>query len=595
MKSILIESTAHKVGSLKLIESRELSSNPKYSKFLGIMKGPAADFINPTRNDRHYSRKLWDNVVSSDIFKEGLATLTILGELDHPEERLDTEIKQAAITLLDYVMDDASNTMICTFGILDTPNGHIVKNLLDSGVQLGVSSRGQGDIVGDEVDPDSYLFIAFDVVALPAVIKARPAMVSEGVSYSVDSNAFTESINRANSKQELEIIKKVISNTGLPDTSKLVECIDTKLVKLSSSEGNTIASQLIQDLASAYAQIDELKAKLATPVVTPECSTADECDKCENDENHTPISNEPDHIDSVIPTKDNNDTIVMTSTVEQTCDPSSEFVEQLTRASSLIKFYKNKVSVLNRKLKESTEACTELRNQAKLTESAQRSANESLIANLKSKLVESTDVQEELLSKLSRANASFKRLSNKYSMMESKVSELNKAHSLEVRRIKESYESKLRDKDTKYADLKKVSQFTIDESAKQLSSVSSQLANLTESVAKSKQAQTESLKLAQASKKETKRALESYLSVKAKQTGLSESVIRQSLPSSYSAKDIDNTVKSLAESKLRLSSLPFSLNESLGTSRIVESVESSHIDPADQQTISFLDKVMANR
>lgn len=54
VKSILIESTAHKVGSLKLIESRELSSNPKYSKFLGIMKGPAADFINPTRNDRHY-------------------------------------------------------------------------------------------------------------------------------------------------------------------------------------------------------------------------------------------------------------------------------------------------------------------------------------------------------------------------------------------------------------------------------------------------------------------------------------------------------------------------------------------------------------
>lgn len=593
MKSILIESTAHKVGSLKLIESRELSSNPKYSKFLGIMKGPAADFINPTRNDRHYSRKLWNNVVSSDIFKEGLATLTILGELDHPEERLDTEIKQAAITLLDYVMDDASNTMICTFGILDTPNGHIVKNLLDSGVQLGVSSRGQGDIVGDEVDPDSYLFIAFDVVALPAVIKARPAMVSESVSYSVDSNAFTESINRANSKQELEIIKKVIANTGLPDTSKLVECIDTKLVKLSSSEGNTIASQLIQDLASAYAQIDELKAKLDTPVA-PECSTG-ECDKCENDENHAPVSNEPDHIDSVIPTKDDNDTIVMTSTVEQTCDPSSEFVEQLTRASSLIKFYKNKVSVLDRKLKESTEAYTELHNQAKLTESSLRSSNESLIANLKSKLAESADAQEKLLSRLSRANASFKRLSNKYSMMESKMSELNKAHSLEIRRIKESYESKLKDKDAKYADLKKVSQSTIDESAKQLSSVSSQLANLTESVAKSKQAQTESLKLAQASKKETKRALESYLSVKAKQTGLSESVIRQSLPSNYSAKDIDSTVKSLAESKLRLSSLPFSLNESLGTSRIVESVESSHIDPADQQTISFLDKVMANR
>jgi hypothetical protein len=70
---------------------------------------------------------------------------------------------------------------------LDTPYGQIVKNLMDEGAQLGVSSRGMGSIKPNrdvmEVQSDFMLATAADIVADPSAPDAYVRGVMEGVDW----------------------------------------------------------------------------------------------------------------------------------------------------------------------------------------------------------------------------------------------------------------------------------------------------------------------------------------------------------------------------------------------------------------------------
>ena len=64
-----------------------------------------------------------------------LETKTIFGETDHPSDesgRIDTSIKEVAIVLTDYQIDRDSGYVNVQFDILDTPQGNILKSLLDT-------------------------------------------------------------------------------------------------------------------------------------------------------------------------------------------------------------------------------------------------------------------------------------------------------------------------------------------------------------------------------------------------------------------------------------------------------------------------------
>ena len=93
-KSVLIES---RLNSLKLCESQ---GQPRKG-CLGRMEGICADFANPTRNGRFYSRELWENVFNSDLVKEALESKTLIGELDHPEDRFEPLAQEACVVLTD--------------------------------------------------------------------------------------------------------------------------------------------------------------------------------------------------------------------------------------------------------------------------------------------------------------------------------------------------------------------------------------------------------------------------------------------------------------------------------------------------------------
>ncbi len=258
MSKVLIET---RLNSLKLNESYK----PRKG-CLGRMEGICADYANPTRNGRFYSRALWEKVFNNDLIKESLESKTLIGELDHPEERFEPLAKEACVVMTDYRFDDNNQVVLGGFDILDTPAGRILKSLLDYGCVMGVSSRGQGDITqGDtfeEVDPDTYEFACFDVVTTPAVASARQHVTESAKKQKIKSlsESIIEQVNNAKTSAELDIISRVIESTDLSNIVSIKEAIRNK--SKSIAERKTISNKAEQDLREAKKQIKVLTKEL---------------------------------------------------------------------------------------------------------------------------------------------------------------------------------------------------------------------------------------------------------------------------------------------------------------------------------------------
>ena len=234
---------------------------------LGKLRGPIADWNDSTRNKRFYSRELWVKVFDTPWVQEAIQTHTLFGEADHPEERIEPLLTQAAVVLTDYVFDDTNKIVFGSFDILDTPSGRILRTLAEYGCELGVSSRGRGQLVDrngrQEVDPDSYMFGGFDVVALPAVKKARQKFILESTSTKDFRLDIVEQIEMCESESDLRIIKNVLDAANLSDKNRIDHLIESRISELNTSEDDTIINGLTRDLREACDQIKDLKDKLS--------------------------------------------------------------------------------------------------------------------------------------------------------------------------------------------------------------------------------------------------------------------------------------------------------------------------------------------
>lgn len=210
---------------------------PKGSNALGRLEGVGGSWKDPTRNERLYDKRLWQNVMNSENFKEGMETKTIFAEANHPEERIDIDLKEVAGVLTDMQILD-NGDLFTAFDILPTPNGKIIKILIDYGCKIGVSSRGLGDEIIEngvtKIDPDTYEYYCHDFVVTPAVKKARPEVVENKHSATFVSN-LTDIVNEAKTREELQSIKRLIESTNVSEKTTIVESIENKISSLSES------------------------------------------------------------------------------------------------------------------------------------------------------------------------------------------------------------------------------------------------------------------------------------------------------------------------------------------------------------------------
>ena len=155
------------------------------------------------RNGRVYPMEVLQKEVKR-YNKEYINEKRAFGELGHPDGP--TVNLERASHLITALYPDGKN-FIGEAKILKTPMGEIVKNLMDEGAKLGVSSRGMGSLDqkngANYVNDDFYLATAADIVADPSAPSAFVEGIMEGKEW-VWSNGLLQEQEVAALKDEME-------------------------------------------------------------------------------------------------------------------------------------------------------------------------------------------------------------------------------------------------------------------------------------------------------------------------------------------------------------------------------------------------------
>ena len=173
------------------------------------------------RNNRMYKMDTLRKEVTrynEEFIKENRA----LGELGHPDTpTLNLERVSHKIISL----DEDGNTFYGKALVLETPYGNIVKNFIESGVNLGVSSRAMGSVIQTKegynlVQDDLRLATAADIVADPSapgafvngIMENKEWLFVEGRFVEVDIDNAKKQIKTASKRQVEEVALKLFEN-----------------------------------------------------------------------------------------------------------------------------------------------------------------------------------------------------------------------------------------------------------------------------------------------------------------------------------------------------------------------------------------------
>ena len=156
------------------------------------IRGPFLQAEVKNRNGRIYPMHILEKEVDR-YNKEYIQKNRAFGELGHPDgPTVNLERVSHMITSLHA----EGTNFLGEAKILDTPYGKIVKNLIDEGAKLGVSSRGMGSLVpmrgAQVVKDDFYLATAADIVADPSAPNAFVEGIMEGKEWVWDNGAVKE-------------------------------------------------------------------------------------------------------------------------------------------------------------------------------------------------------------------------------------------------------------------------------------------------------------------------------------------------------------------------------------------------------------------
>ena len=168
----------------------EASGEGKTHKIKGIfMQG---DITN--RNGRRYPMDTLVNEVKR-YTTEYIDKKRAFGELGHPQG---PTINLDRVSHMITSLKPEGSNIIGEVKILDTPMGNIVKNLMNEGATIGVSSRGMGSLKEkngvSEVQKDFYLATAADIVADPSAPNAFVEGIMEGKEWVWDNGILREKV-----------------------------------------------------------------------------------------------------------------------------------------------------------------------------------------------------------------------------------------------------------------------------------------------------------------------------------------------------------------------------------------------------------------
>ena len=160
MSKLLVETQLFKPKGIMLSEGKTSERG------LPLVEGILATAEVKNGNGRYYSKDLWEREIDKyqNLVKEHRA----MGELDHPDSTV-INLQNVSHNIADMWWD--GNNVMGKIEILPTPAGNILKALVESGITVGVSSRGMGSLEdrgGILEVQDDFELLCWDFVSTPS-------------------------------------------------------------------------------------------------------------------------------------------------------------------------------------------------------------------------------------------------------------------------------------------------------------------------------------------------------------------------------------------------------------------------------------------
>lgn len=571
------------------------SSNFEYKKLteeeqqkrgiLARIVGPIADYKNPTRNGRKYTEKLWEHVFDDPIVKEKIDNKCLYGELGHPEDRLETDMSKICICLSEQPKKSDDGKLYGVFDVLDTPNGRILKTLLDYGTSIGVSSRGEGDLISDYsgediVDPETYQFECWDAVILPAVKAARVNRVNESLEQKKTlKQALLEDLNRSSDNDKL-VMNETLESLGINlDEGIQYKGYDITItqsgVQLRKSDGSFIREFPTEQEAKEY--VDEMNESLKED--SNESSIKDVDIQKEGEKKEA--DNDGDNLVAEL-----QEALLRNADLEKIVKGLQERLSvsyaKEKRYEGQLNAYKSSIQSLQEQSKKATSLEGRISSlQEELTKSKLESDSRlKTIDSLKGKLNESLKKLEESsldhTEKQNSAKEIVQTLTDKVQSLQEELESVKSSKSTSIKILKETYNKRESILNDQLSNAQKDSKLKLQQLQEKLDRAN-EIATKYQDIAK--------------------KAVNKYIVEKTNALNISADDVRNRLGKSYSFNDIDRICESLSASKLAINKLPFkvsqvnevkvNMNESVKPS-ISSFADGDYIDP---QLMSMVDRL----
>ena len=216
----------------------------------------------PTQNKRTYSRPIVEREINR--LSEDIERRRMFGELDHPADGK-TKLQRVSHIITKMEIDD-DGRVVGEAEVLDTPNGKILKAILEANGEVGVSSRGFGSVTpgpnGTQNVGEDFVLKTYDFVADPAMKSAYPEIFSESLQEDYDweeslRNEFPELVE--NIEREVaerakadaaDAVAKAVQAGQDEALSKVEERFERRLVQSISSLRESIREEVTEELSS---------------------------------------------------------------------------------------------------------------------------------------------------------------------------------------------------------------------------------------------------------------------------------------------------------------------------------------------------------
>ena len=135
------------------------------------------------------------------VNKQVQTGFSVLGEVDHPTN-LRINLDRVSHMIESMWMDGPNG--YGKLKILPTPMGQLVRTMLESGVKLGVSSRGSGNVNESSGTVSDFEIVTVDIVAQPSAPNAYPMAVYEGLMNMNGGHRVLEVASEVNNNQRVQ-------------------------------------------------------------------------------------------------------------------------------------------------------------------------------------------------------------------------------------------------------------------------------------------------------------------------------------------------------------------------------------------------------